>query len=74
MIVGTIALSQVKKQWKGAAILGLWAVTGFVAIRAIVFRLDWGNSFDSGAVKVWNEVFERVGGTFRLGIAALRWR
>ena len=64
-------LTQVKKQWKGAAILGLWAVTGFVAIRAIVFRLDWGNSFDSGAVKVWNEVFERVGGTFRLGIAAL---
>lgn len=71
MIGGTLGLSRLKRQWKGAAMLGLWAVTGLIAVRSVVFRLDWGNSFDSGAVKVWNEVFERIGGTFRLGIAAL---
>ncbi len=71
LVVGTALLARLDRQWKGAAILGLWAVAGLVALRSIEFRLDWGNSFDSGAVKVWNEVFERIGGTFRLGIATL---
>lgn len=71
LVVGTALLSRLDRQWKGAAILGLWAVAGLVALRSVQFRLDWGNSFDSGAVKVWNEVFERIGGTFRLGIATL---
>jgi peptide/nickel transport system permease protein len=71
LVVGTIGLLQVPRRWKHAAILGLWAGAGYFILRSIVFRFKWGFSFDSGGVIVWNEVFERIGGTFRLGVAAL---
>lgn len=71
LVVGTVALLRIPRRWTHAAILGLWIVTGYFILRSMIFRLQWGFSFDSGSVRVWNEVFERIGGTFRLGIASL---
>ena len=60
----------VKSRWKGAIILLVWAVAGYVAITNMRIRLNWGVSFQGGG-DVWDLVFSRVGATFRLGLTAL---
>jgi peptide/nickel transport system permease protein len=59
-----------KSQWRGAAILGVWALAIFISISNITIKFNWGISFQ-GAGDVWDLVFGRVGATFRLGLTAL---
>lgn len=67
----TVALVRsVKAQWRGAALLGLWALTLFVSISNMTIRFNWGFSFQ-GAGDVWDLVFSRIGATMRLGFTAL---
>ncbi|MEN8041071.1 MAG: ABC transporter permease [Actinomycetota bacterium] len=60
----------VKAQWKGLALVGIWAITLFIAISNTTIRFNWGTSF-SGSGDVWDLVFSRAGATFRLGLTAL---
>ncbi len=59
-----------RSQWKGAAILGVWAIAIFISISNITIEFNWGISFQ-GAGDVWDLVFGRVGATFRFGLTAL---
>ncbi len=70
-IVATVLMVMfLKSRWRGAYLLGLWALALFVAISNTTIRFDWGISFQ-GAGDVWDLVFSRVGATFRLGLTAL---
>ncbi|RPI25688.1 MAG: ABC transporter permease, partial [Actinobacteria bacterium] len=70
-VVATLALIRfMKSQWRGAAILGVWAICIYLIVSNMTFRMNWGISFQ-GAGDVWNLVFSRVGATFRLGFTAL---
>ncbi len=70
-VAATVALVRfVHTNWRGAYILGVWAVALFVAISNTTIKFNWGVSFSSGA-DVWDLVFSRVGATFRLGLTAL---
>lgn len=60
----------VKYQWKGAAILAVWALAVYGAVTNMTIRFNWGISFQ-GFGDVWDLVFSRVGATFRLGFTAL---
>jgi peptide/nickel transport system permease protein len=70
-IAGTVAVNRyVTSNWKGAYLLGIWALALFIAVRNMTIRFNWGISFQ-GAGDVWDLVFSRVGATFRLGLTAL---
>ncbi len=60
----------VTRQWKGLAIVGIWAVSLFIMISNTTIKFNWGTSF-SGSGDVWDLVWSRAGATFRLGLTAL---
>ncbi len=60
----------VRRQWKGLAVVGVWAVALFIAVSNTTIRFNWGTSF-SGSGDVWDLVWSRAGATFRLGLTAL---
>jgi peptide/nickel transport system permease protein len=70
-VVATVLMVRfMHSRWRGAYMLGLWALALFVAISNTTIRFNWGISFQ-GAGDVWDLVFSRVGATFRLGMTAL---
>jgi peptide/nickel transport system permease protein len=70
-IGGTVAMVKwMKSNWRGAAILGLWAVSIFAMISNMTIRFNWGVSFQSNQ-DVWDLVFSRAGATVRLGLTAM---
>ncbi len=70
-VVATVVLGKLmKSHWKGAAILGVWAIAMYIVFVNITIKFNWGISFQ-GAGDVWDLVFGRVGATFRLGLSAL---
>ncbi len=70
-VVATIAVIRfLSTHWKGAIILGMWAVALLVILMNMTIAFNWGVSFQGGG-SVWNLVWSRAGATFRLGFAAL---
>jgi peptide/nickel transport system permease protein len=65
-----VIIRYLHSQWRGAYVLGIWALALFIAVRNTTIRFNWGISFQ-GAGDVWDLVFSRVGATFRLGLTAL---
>lgn len=67
----TIAIVRfLSTHWKGAIILGVWAVAIGLMLMNMTIAFNWGVSFQGGG-SVWNLVWSRAGATLRLGFTAL---